>query len=79
MDQKQQDYDYSGRPAPQANEAEVFFLGGVMQDPNVLSDVVSLLDPEDFFPGPSQGYLGSSAKARSVQYADRRGHTQQCA
>ncbi|MBP5247080.1 MAG: replicative DNA helicase [Fibrobacter sp.] len=49
MDQKQQDYDYSGRQAPQANEAEVFFLGGVMQDPNVLSDVVSLLDPEDFF------------------------------
>ena len=27
----------------------MFFLGGVMQDPNVLSDVVSLLDPEDFF------------------------------
>jgi len=49
MDQKQEDYEYSGRPAPQAVEAEVFFLGGVMLDPNVLSDVVSLLDPDDFF------------------------------
>ena len=49
MDQEQENYEYSGRAAPQAVEAEVFFLGGVMQDPNVLSDVVSLLDPEDFF------------------------------
>ena len=49
MDQEQENYEYSGRSAPQAVEAEVFFLGGVMQDPNVLSDVVSLLDPEDFF------------------------------
>jgi replicative DNA helicase len=49
MDQEQENYEYSGRAAPQAVEAEVFFLGGVMQDPNVLSDVVSLLDPDDFF------------------------------
>lgn len=49
MNQEQENYEYSGRAAPQAVEAEVFFLGGVMQDPNVLSDVVSLLDPEDFF------------------------------
>jgi len=49
MDQKKEDFEYSGRPAPQAAEAEVFFLGGGMQDPNVLSDVVSLLDPDDFY------------------------------
>ena len=48
MDQEQENYEYSGRAAPQAVEAEVFFLGGVMRDPNVLSDVVSLLDPDDF-------------------------------
>lgn len=49
MASEQENYEYSGRSAPQAVDAEVYLLGGVMQDPNVLSDVISLLDPEDFY------------------------------
>lgn len=49
MDQEQENFDYSGRAAPQATDAEVFLLGGVMQDPDALSDVISLLGPEDFY------------------------------
>ncbi len=49
MDQAQENFEYSGRSVPQAAEAEVFLLGGVIQDANVLSDVVSLLEPDDFY------------------------------
>lgn len=49
MDQAQENFDFSGRAAPQATEAEVFLLGGVMQDQNALSDVIALLEPEDFY------------------------------
>lgn len=49
MNSEQENFEYSGRAAPQAVEAEVFLLGGVMQDPNVLSDVISALEPEDFY------------------------------
>lgn len=45
----QESYENIGRSTPQAVEAEVAFLGGVMQDANALSDTVSLLEPDDFF------------------------------
>lgn len=45
----QESYENIGRSTPQAVEAEVAFLGGVMQDENALSDTVSLLEPDDFF------------------------------
>ncbi|MCI5599800.1 MAG: replicative DNA helicase [Hallerella porci] len=49
MAKNSENYEYSGRSAPQAAEAEVNLLGGVMQDSNVLSDVISLLNPDDFY------------------------------
>ncbi|MGM9983084.1 replicative DNA helicase [Fibrobacter intestinalis] len=49
MVQEKENYAYSGRAAPQASDAEVFLLGGVMQDVNVLSEVISLLSPDDFY------------------------------
>lgn len=49
MNSDQENFEYSGRSVPQAAEAEVFLLGGVIQDPNVLSDVVALLEPDDFY------------------------------
>ncbi len=44
-----ENYEYTGRTTPQAVEAEIAFLGGVMQDSDALSEVISLLDPEDFY------------------------------
>lgn len=41
--------DFSGRGAPQASDAEVFLLGGVLQDSNVLADVIPLLEPDSFY------------------------------
>ena len=49
MAKNSENYEYSGRSAPQAAEAEVNLLGGVMQDSNVLSDVISLLNPDDVY------------------------------
>ncbi len=49
MASEQENYEYAGRSTPQAVDAEVAFLGGVIQDTNALSEVISLLDPEDFY------------------------------
>lgn len=45
----QENYENAGRSTPQAVDAEIAFLGGVMQDTDALSEVISLLDPEDFY------------------------------
>lgn len=49
MASEQENYEYAGRSTPQAVDAEVAFLGGVIQDTNALSEIISLLDPEDFY------------------------------
>lgn len=49
MSENSEEYQYSGRTAPQAVDAETYFLGGVLQDPEKLTDLASLLEPSDFY------------------------------
>lgn len=39
---------YAGRAMPQAPEAEVYLLGGLIQDPNTLSEILPLLEEDNF-------------------------------
>lgn len=49
MDENTEQYEFSGRTPPQATDAEVWLLGGVLQDPNVLTEVVPLIDADAFY------------------------------
>ncbi len=49
MSEVSEEYQYSGRAAPQATEAEAYFLGGVLQAPERMVDLASLLVPSDFY------------------------------
>ena len=40
---------YAGRSMPQAPEAEVYLLGGLIQDPDTLSEILPLLQEDCFF------------------------------
>ena len=49
MSENSEIFQYSGRTAPQAIDAEVFLLGGVLQDSNVLVEIVPILEAESFY------------------------------
>ena len=49
MSENSEIFQYSGRTAPQAIDAEVFLLGGVLQDSNVLVEIVPILEVESFY------------------------------
>src|SRR5574344_819496 len=49
MDENTEQYEFSGRTPPQATDAEVWLLGGVLQDPNVLAEVVPLIEADAFY------------------------------
>ena len=54
---------YAGRAMPQAPDAEVYLLGGLIQDPDTLSEIMPLLEEDSFFQKRHQ-YQRSSQTAR---------------
>lgn len=47
-DSLDEDFQLAGRALPSAHDAEVYLLGGLIQDSTALSDLVTQLEPENF-------------------------------
>lgn len=53
---------YAGRAMPQAQDAEVYLLGGLIQDPDTLSEIMPLLEEDSFFQKRHQFIWGALRK-----------------